>query len=210
MSFSLSIIIKAILFSLPITAGIIILIRLIYRWTDTDIELPGCLAGIVIVFGISFHIVHNVVFKHDTAEKTLVHQLFSPGNIGKSYYRNESIPDSFSKYRGGKDVFLNKTGKTLVIYEVNYTSSEYDISNHKQHVAQIILPEEYFTWPTNLDSDGYYKMFVSPPKTKAIHTSRSNLNKRSFSFTYFLDYFDSEQVKNEIRGMPIERFNKFE
>lgn len=202
MSITLLILLKTLLWSVPITAVIVFLIFLINRYTESDVESRDVLIAILTLFTITCLITHGRVSKHELADKTLVHFLYSSWSQEEEYLNNTEIPETFSKYRGRNDVFVNKTNKTLVIYNVGYSTSRYDSDKQIQYVAKIILPEEFFFW----SRDKYNKMFEIPPRSQVISVSRRNHNT-SYTFTY-LDYLENKDVQKEVGEMIIMRYNE--
>lgn len=207
MPLTLIVILKTLLFAVPITAVFTLLFKLFYRWIEVDIELPGCLTGIVILLIISSLFVYPRVYKHETKDKTKVHELYSPDNITTTYYNNADIPDVFKSYRGKDHVYVNKTETTLVIYEVVYTPAGYNEKLRRKPEAKIIPPDEYFIWYDDIDDGSFHKKFVVPPSEQKYRTSRYSNSKRLPSYVEFLDYYNCSYVKNEIRGMKVSRYN---
>ena len=179
MPLTLIVILKTLLFAVPITAVFTLLFKLFYRWIEVDIELPGCLTGIVILLIISSLFVYPRVYKHETKDKTKVHELYSPDNITT----------------------------TLVIYEVVYTPAGYNEKLRRKPEAKIIPPDEYFIWYDDIDDGSFHKKFVVPPSEQKYRTSRYSNSKRLPSYVEFLDYYNCSYVKNEIRGMKVSRYN---
>lgn len=208
MPLTLVVILKTLLFAVPITVVLTLLFKMLFRWIELDIELPGCLTGIAILLIISSLFVYPRVYKHETKDKTNVHELYSPDNIPTTYYNNADIPDAFESYRGEDHVYVNKTGTTLVIYEVVYTPAGYQEQLRRMPEAKTIEPDEYFKWYDGLDDEKHYKMFVVPPSKQTYTTSRFSNSKNLPSYIKFLDYYNASYVKDEIRGMKISRYNK--
>ena len=73
MPLTLVVILKTLLFAVPITVVLTLLFKMFYRWIDLDIELPGCLTGIAILLIISSLFVYPRVYKHETKDKKNVH-----------------------------------------------------------------------------------------------------------------------------------------